>query len=329
MSETPTARLVGTPINPVPFGAQVGTLDFPRRFWRPVHVRYARWASSLRERHGTVCILPGRTEFIEKYFEVVEELRRRGFYVAILDWRGQGGSTRLCGNRLKGHIRRFSDYQADLVRLMNDVVLPDCPPPYYLLAHSMGGAIALKAAVMRGSWFERIVLTAPMIGVQALPPSHHLARGVCRLMSAIGLGTMMVPGSMAAYRRSGQFEGNPLTSDPERFARTQAILNAAPELALGPPTFGWVSAALEAMGELERESFPRRLRVPALIFSAGQDRIVSNEAIELFASRSKLANQLVLRGSAHEILQEQDPIREEFWAAFDAFVPGATLRHTA
>ena len=35
---------------------------------------------------------------IEKYFEVVGELRRRGFAVAVLDWRGQGGSSRLLRN---------------------------------------------------------------------------------------------------------------------------------------------------------------------------------------------------------------------------------------
>jgi lysophospholipase len=31
---------------------------------------------------------------------------------------------------------------------------------------------------------------------------------------------------------------------------------------------------------------------------------------------------LILPGAKHEILQEQDQMRAQFWAAFDAFVPG-------
>jgi lysophospholipase len=325
----PQTTLISTPNNPVPLGGTVGMLDFSRRFGRHIYVRYARWPSVLSERHGTVCVLPGRTEFIEKYFEVIGELRRRGFSVAILDWRGQGGSSRLCRNRLKGHIGSFDAYQADLFSLMNEVVLPDCPPPYYLLAHSMGGAIALKAATRRGSWFDRVVLTAPMLALQDLPCSPALVGSLTGALSACGFGRTLVPGGMASYRRSHRFDGNVLTSDPERFARTQGILQAALELALGPPTIGWVAAAFKAMAEIADEGFARRLRVPVLIIAAGDDRVVSNRAIEALAFRLKLARQIVLRGAMHEILQERDPIRQAFWGAFDAFVPGAKLRNGA
>ena len=95
--------LIATPKNPIPLGASVGYLKGKRG----VRLRFARWPSSLKQRHGTVCVFPGRTEFIEKYFEVVGELRRRGFAVAVLDWRGQGGSSRLLKNSLKGHARRL------------------------------------------------------------------------------------------------------------------------------------------------------------------------------------------------------------------------------
>ncbi|XSG83369.1 MAG: alpha/beta fold hydrolase [Methyloligella sp. ZOD6] len=322
-------ELISTPQNPAPLGATVGALEIPRRFRRPLQVRYAHWPSGLKERHGTVCIFPGRTEFIEKYFEVVGELRRRGFYVVAIDWRGQGGSTRLTRNPLKGHVRRFDDYQADLSRLMNDVVLPDCPPPYYVLAHSMGGAIALKAATMRGSWFERMVLTAPMIRIQGLPFSDVMTTKATGLVSKLGFGRLAVPGGAKAYRQSQIFEDNILTTDAERFARNLSVLKAAPELAVGTPTFGWVHAALTAMREINDQEFPRRLRVPVVMLAAGNDRIVSNGAIETFADHFRLGSQIVLRGSEHEILQERDPIRQEFWAAFDAFVPGAKLKRSA
>ncbi len=322
-------ELISIPQNPVPLGGTVGALEIPRRFRKPVQVRYAHWPSGLKERHGTVCIFPGRSEFIEKYFEVVGELRRRGFYVVVIDWRGQGGSTRLTRSALKGHVRSFDDYQTDLSRLMNDVVLPDCPPPYYALAHSMGGTIALKAATMRGSWFERMVLSAPMIRIKGLPLSEGLTAKATGLVSVFGLGGVAVPGGARAYLQSQIFEDNILTTDAERFARNLAVLRAAPQLAVGAPTFGWVRAALVALREINDPEFTRRLRVPIVMLAAGKDRIVSNRAIEAFADRFRLGSQIVLRGAEHEILQERDPIREEFWAAFDAFVPGAKLKRSA
>src|SRR5690606_29976355 len=89
------------------------------------------------------------------------------FAVAIHDWRGQGGSHRPLPNPHKGHIRDFSEFDRDLAAFMERVVLPECPPPYFALAHSMGGNVLLRHSVMTGSWFERIVLSAPMIELSA------------------------------------------------------------------------------------------------------------------------------------------------------------------
>src|SRR6476661_9479949 len=153
--------LVATPKNPIPLGVSIGFLKGKGG----VPLRYARWRSALKERHGTVCVFPGRAEFIEKYFEVVGELRRKGFAVAVLDWRGQGGSSRLLRNPLKGHINDFAEYEEDLSHFMKAVVLPDCPTPYFALAHSMAAMVLFKAATKRGCWFTRMVLTSPMVRI--------------------------------------------------------------------------------------------------------------------------------------------------------------------
>jgi lysophospholipase len=302
--------LVATPKNPIPLGVSVGYLKGKGN----IRLRYARWPSALKERHGTVCVFPGRSEFIEKYFEVVGELRRRGFAVAVLDWRGQGGSGRLLRNSLKGHVKSFADYEDDVARFMNDVALPDCPPPYYALAHSMGATVLLKAATQRGCWFSRMVMTAPMLKIAQLPMAPRAMSVATTGLSLCGMGRFAVPGGMKEYLTNQRFEGNTLTGDHERFLRN---------LSVGPPTFGWVRSALAAMAAIESEKFPNRLRVPVLMLAAGDDRIVSSKVVEQFADRLKVGTQLLLRGSRHEILQERDLIREQFWAAFDAFVPGA------
>ncbi len=129
-------KLVSIPANPVPAGAVMGVLKTPDG----VSIRFARWPPP-SDRKGTVCIFQGRIEFIEKYFEIVRDLNARGFAVATLDWRGQGLSDRMLRERRKGHVANFAQYDIDLETFMRDVVLPDCPPPLFALANSMGGAV--------------------------------------------------------------------------------------------------------------------------------------------------------------------------------------------
>ena len=272
-----------------------------------------------------MCIFPGRNEFIEKYFEVVGELRRRGFAVAVLDWRGQGGSSRLTRSAMKGHIADFADYEEDLAHFMRGAVLPDCPAPYYALAHSMASTVLFSVATKRGCWFSRMVMTAPMVKLMGLPMSQGLCGRLADGLTLLGFGKQALPSRDKDSWTSEAFEGNPLTSDRERFFRNVSVLRAAPGLAVGPPTIGWLNAACEAMARLGNEKFAPRIRVPALLVAAGDDKVVSSEAIEDFSSRLRAGSQLVLRGSRHEILQERDSIREQFWAAFDAFVPGVAL----
>src|ERR1700716_4656632 len=112
-------RLISIPANPVPEGAATAMLQTPDG----VRLRYARWAPP-PGRKGTVCVFQGRAEFIEKYFEVVRDLRARGFAVAALDWRGQGLSERRLRDSRKGHVRSFAEYDIDLETFVHEIVLP-------------------------------------------------------------------------------------------------------------------------------------------------------------------------------------------------------------
>src|SRR5688572_6110332 len=161
--------LVSIPANPVPEGVVVGELKTPDG----VSLRFARWDPP-PGRKGTVCLFPGRAEFIEKYFETVRDLRARGFAVATLDWRGQGLSERALSDPRKGHVGDFSEYEADLEVFMKEVVLPDCPPPLFALGHSMGGSVMLRVAQQGQRWFDRIVLSTPMIELAGLRGSGML-----------------------------------------------------------------------------------------------------------------------------------------------------------
>jgi lysophospholipase len=311
--------LVSIPANPVPDDVVSGTL----KTRDGVSLRFARWAPP-PGRKGTVCLFQGRAENIEKYFETVRDLRARGFAVATLDWRGQGLSERALRNPRKGYVRSFNQYQIDLETFVNEVVLPDCPPPVFALAHSMGATILLRAAYAGHRWFDRIVLLSPMI---ALPGMRRSAftRTVVRGMRLVGLGGLYVPGGDASVVQQRPFIGNLLTSDPVRYARNVAVLEAEPKLAIGWPTVAWTDAAFRVMGEISEPGYPGRIRQPILIIAAGQDGIVSTPAIDDFAVRLRAGSHLIVPGARHELLMEADRFRSQVLAAFDAFVPGTPL----
>jgi lysophospholipase len=315
------AKLVGITRNPVPNGAVAGY--FTAR--DGLSIRYARWDTTAERRIGTVCLFHGRAEFIEKYFETITDLRRRGFAVATMDWRGQGGSSRLLKNPLKGHAENFAQFDEDVRRFMSQIVLPDCPPPYYCLAHSMGGHLVLRLAQTRICWWDRIVLTAPLIQFAGSELNNTLKCMAAEAAALAGAGDAFVPRGKAHLGDEAPFAGNRLTSDKLRYERAQEVLRAAPELAVGSFTVGWLAAAGGSMSAINSQAFMERVKVPILILAAGNDEIVSTAAIERFASRIKNCARIVIAGAKHEILQERDQFREQFWAAFDAFVPGSSL----
>lgn len=304
--------------NPVPSGAVVGM--FPG--YDGQLLRYARFEATRGPRRGTVCIVSGFTEFIEKYFETIADLRRRGFAVAAMDWRGQGGSYRAVTAGQRGHISSFAEYENDLAAFMREIVLPDCPPPYIALGHSMGGHVLLRSAARPGSWFERLILSAPMVALSparlGMPPA--MARALTEAACLLGMGTNAVPG-LKDWRESGvEFDSNRLTSDRERYSRNRALVEAAPHLTVGVPTLGWLRAALRSMAKMADPAFARSVTVPTLFFIAGKDEIVRPSAIEDFSARMKSGTQVILANARHEICQEDDAIRGRFWAAFDAYL---------
>ena len=271
---------------------------------------------------GTVVLLSGRNECIEKYFETIRDLAARGFGVATLDWRGQGGSDRLIRDRQRGYVRSFRDYTADLEQFFEEIVLPDCRGPYYILAHSAGAVITLLAAPSMVNRVRRMVLIAPFLTLPDLPVSISTVRRVCSFFCALGLGRLYAAWGPRP-RDTLPFLANKVTSDPQRYRRNTRIYEEYPKLALGGPTIRWLQAAAKASEAVSDPDFMARIQVPLLIIAAGADQVVSTRAVEAYARSLRLGSLLMIDGSKHEILQEVDLYREQFLAAFDAFIPGS------
>ena len=267
---------------------------------------------------GTVVLLCGRGDFIERWFETIGDFIRRGFAVATFDFRGQGGSERIVSDRYRDGLRNFSEYDDDFASFMTQVVLPDCPPPFFAVGHSTGGLILLRALTKR-TWFERAVLAAPLLGVDAGIWPMPLVRFLCSFLPKLGLGRLFLPGHNKRPLAPQNFPGNNLTSDQRRFQQSTRTLVEQPDLGLGGPTFSWLNAALRSMDRINAESARATFRAPILIVAAGRDRVVDNEAIRRFCAAATGVSLAVIPEARHEIMFERDSIREQFFAAFEAF----------
>ena len=261
---------------------------------------------------------PGRTEPIEKYFEVVRDLTGRGFSVLVHDWRGQGASDRLLPDRLAGHAEGVEDFLVDYRRLLERFGA-ELPRPWVALGHSMGGCLTLLA-LEDGAPFEAGILSAPMLCIRT-PAPHWVMEPMAWLMVKLGRAAAPTPG-VANDPLADIFERNRLTHDAARYRRFVTQLNALPDLALGHPTWGWLHFALQATRTARRADRLRKVTIPVTVLGAGADRIIETPITRRVAAELPHGRYLEVEGSFHEILMETDARRAVFWEAFDALVEG-------
>ncbi len=308
------AILHDTPGNSVPGNHIAGFFQGHRG----VKLRYAIFRSETSVAKGTVIILQGRNESIEKYFETIRHITARGLWVATFDLRGQGKSDRQLADARRGHVRRFADYERDLDIFLEEIVLPDARLPFFILGHSTGALIALSAAPRLVSRIDRMVLTAPFVALGGQKFSGAAIRHITRALSWLGLGSRSLSKDVSAR----PFDDNPLTSDPERFRRNRQILEMHPELGLGPPSARWLYETLTTMKRVTRPEHLYSITIPTVLLAPARDMIVPYAAQENLSRYFRAAQFIPVAGARHELLQEQDRYRAQALAAFDAFIPG-------
>jgi len=310
-----------------------------------VKLRAARFEAEAAK--GVCLILNGQTEFIEKYFEVIDEWRGRGFSVATFDWRGQGGSDRLLPDPRKAHIDDFAAYDQDLDTVIREVVKPmtarlprarsadgggarstdevrraegeNIIKPV-ALAHSMGGNILLRRLHSVPDEFAAAILSAPMLGIQPRGVPWWLVERIADAINRNGPSTDFVWGMAKRDQLKLPFALQIVTSDPKRYARSQAILKAHPDLRLNGPTWGWLDAALRAIALTREPGYAEAIKTPTLMIAAGHDRVCDSAAARAFAMRMRNAEFMDIKNAEHEILMERDPFRAQWWSAVDVFL---------
>jgi len=283
-------------------------------------LRHGYWPCPGKDPKGTVLILQGRSECMEKYGETIAALHERSLDVFSFDWRGQGLSGRMLPDPEKGFVRNYDDYLEDLDLILEAVVRPGMRGKLYLLAHSMGGHIGLRYLYRNGHLFKRAVFSAPLIDIITHPYPRIFARWLSRMQISKGNAHGIVVGAERRVPFSDQFRNNIWTSDRERFDRNRKRTLDHPELSAAMVTYGWVAATYESIDALWKAVGNHPVKTPQLFIAAGRDRVVSNRALRKFVSASGNGPPIVIEGARHEILLETDRRRGIFWQVFDEFL---------
>ena len=257
---------------------------------------------------GTVLLFPGRTEYIEKFGLTAHALAARGLGTFCVDWRGQGLADRLIDDHAIGHVESFQDYQKDVAAMMRAARTLQLPRPYFLLAHSMGGCIGLRA-VMEGLSVQAASFTGPMWGIYVKPHMRPLAMVLPSLMPRIGKGlTLPIGTTKEHYVFTDPFEDNMLTNDQQMWDMMKDQFTAHPELVIGGPSYIWLREAIAETKHLASRPAPN---LPAITWLGGNERIVNTEQVHKRMENWPGGRLEMLPGAEHEILVETDAVRSQ------------------
>lgn len=272
-----------------------------------VRLRVAVWPAA--DARGTVLLFPGRTEYIEKYGRVARDLTAAGYTVAAIDWRGQGFSDRLADDRLLGHVLHFHDYQKDVAALVDVARDMELPQRMFLLAHSMGGCIGLRA-LTRGLPVLRTVFSAPMWGIQMKARQRPMAALLPGLARLAGQHLRYTPGSRPVVYDAGDgFDSNPLTTDRDHFDYLSRQLLSEQHFPLSGPSLHWLG---EALRECQALRVLPRPDLPVLTCVGTNETIVDPRDIARIHANWPPADLHVVEGARHEIMMEVPDIRDRF-----------------
>jgi lysophospholipase len=296
--------------DPAPYRDDLADGPETKAFWLRASdgVRVRASHAAAKDGKGTVFILPGRTEYIEKYGHTASDFVRAGFDVISIDWRGQGMADRIGANPMVGHVDRFLDFQKDWSALRGFARDRGAPGPWHMVAHSMGGCIGLRA-LMGGSDMASVVFTGPMWGIRMAGYLRPLAWALPRIAKTVGLGHLLAPGtSIKSYPASEPFESNLLTSDREMFDYMRGHVLAEPQFGLGGPSLSWLGSALDECAALAKMPSPA---MPALCFVGSNERIVDTTSIRDRMTHWKGGKLLLVDGAEHEVLMEKPATRRQ------------------
>lgn len=257
-------------------------------------------------------ILPGRTEPIEKYGEVVYDLLQTSagetlsFY--LLDHRGQGHSGRMASPQDMGHVDRFENYVKDVETFVNIQKLDESCEKRFLLAHSMGAGIATAYLLKHPGTFQKVILSSPMLKIQTKPYSYTTARAIVTSLVLAGRGSKFAIGQRP-FDGSLKFENNTFTTSPERFKMTMGLFETHPETKVGGVSNRWILEVMKGTNPLR--SRYHELNTPMIVINAGIETYSEPSEMEALCREAANCKHVFLPSSKHEVFMDRDENRNQ------------------
>lgn len=270
-------------------------------------IRVGIWAEGSK---GTVLILPGRTEYAEKYGRAAADFAARGYASVAVDWRGQGMADRALADPMVGHVQQFAEYQRDLDTVMARVGTLGLPEPLFLVAHSMGGCIGLRG-LMRGLPVRAAAFSAPMWGISMAAWMRPVAQVIAQMSVWTRQAHRYAPTTGGkSYLLANPFQDNVLTTDPDMWDYMKRQTAAEPAFGLGGPSLGWLHAALAECADLSTLPSPDVTTICAL---GTAEKVVDVAPIHLRMARWPKGRLDLYAGAEHEVMMEAPAHRGRFF----------------
>tara|TARA_B100001540_G_scaffold228736_1_gene202889 strand:+ start:528 stop:1490 length:963 start_codon:yes stop_codon:yes gene_type:complete len=281
-------------------------------------IRLAYWQNSSMQSkiRGTILLQQGHNEFIEKYFETIQELLNRNFNVVCFDWRGQGLSDKMIKNPNKQYISDFKIHDEDLQFIIDEIISKNFSEPLIAIGHSMGGCLILSSLKENGHKFSKVILSAPMLGFK----NEFFLMPLISLANIFFSKYSFLLGSQPNMGQETPFEQNDLTNDRKRYLRTQRLVRQKKEIRLWGVTNGWAKSAKKALMTIRKIGWAESILTKILIINSLDDRVVSSDKIIEMSKRLKNSKIINFKSCEHEILMEKDEHRKRFWLYFDKFI---------
>ena len=260
---------------------------------------------------GAVIMLPGLSEFCEKYFEVARFFLPKNYAFFVLDWPGQGLSQAPSDKTHRRHSVGYDEERDVLYEFVHTYVKPKIKDlPLCMLAHSMGGLIGMYYLERYAQDIHAAAFSAPLLGMHAV---RHYPVWLAHIITTYAPQTFYASGQGDWHEGLRSLEKNRIfTSDPEREVLHNKWCLSDPRLQMHGVTWGWLKETYQTTLYLQIPEILSRIETPCLIASAGKDKLVDNKKLEHTLAQLPHAKPIHFDDSFHEILVERDEIRDTF-----------------
>lgn len=284
----------------------------------PIH--YATYSTNPNAIRCLV-ILPGRSEAIEKYAEVVYDLDNGAlageFQYFLMDHRGQGSSGRMLADSQKGHVDEFNYYVLDLKKFMDTVVKKHNCHEYSMLAHSLGAGISTRFLQKYPEYFDRAALTSPMLKIQTAPYRYEVARAIVVAAVLAGQGKNYGVGQKP-FNPTRNFEANAFTTSKVRYEMAMDIFDLFPKTKIGGVTNQWLNEVMSATAVIRRHY--NDIKIPLKVIHAGIESYSEKSEMIRLCDLAPHCTRVYLETSKHEVLMDRDINRDIVMRELEEFL---------